>query len=247
MSIPQIQKTKDYDIFKHVKFNREKNKRHIDSIKRIIQEENLLHMHPILVNEKMEVVDGQHRLEAAKDLGLEVFYIQGEISYKHILNSNLFQKKLILEDVIKFYAMKDAVPDYILFQDYITLLELSPKSLIGLIFGTVSNSVIEFIKQGKFKMPNDASKVEKMIYSFARFMEFVKEKRITPFSIFSSSNFTIAFRNLVTISDYREDFFMSKLEQRWFDLKPQLNAKEWTKCLLGIYNWKNHNPINFNE
>jgi len=247
MTVPQIQRTKDYSIFKSVSFNREKNKRHIESIKKIISKENLLHLHPILVNEKMEVVDGQHRLEVAKELGLDVFYIQDQISYEHILNSNLFQKKLNLEDVIKYYALKDGIPSYVQFQEFIQLLDISPKSLMGLIFGTISISMIGFIKTGKFQMPNDTDVIDKLISSLKKFNQFIREKRITPFAMFSSANFTIAFRNLVLLNDYSEDIFFNKLQQRWFDLKPQLNSKEWTRLLVSIYNWKNHNPISLED
>ena len=31
-------------------------------------------MRPIVVNKKMEVMDGQHRLMAAKQLGVEIYY-----------------------------------------------------------------------------------------------------------------------------------------------------------------------------
>lgn len=243
MTAPIILSTKDYSIFKSVNFNREKNRRHIETLKKIILKENLLHLHPILLNEKMEVVDGQHRLEAAKELGLPVYYIRGEISYDHILNSNLFQKKMDLEDVIKFYSMKDKIPDYIRFKDYCECLEVSPKSFIGLIFGSISKEMIEFIKSGKFKLPSDQSLLERLVFSFLKLKDFVKEKRITPFSMFSSSNFTIAFRNLVFIQEFKEEVFFAKLEMRWFDLRPQLNSKEWTRALIGIYNWKNHTPI----
>lgn len=247
MTIPQIQKTSDYSIFHSVAFNREKNKRHIESIKKIITKENLLHLHPILVNEKMEIVDGQHRLEAAKELGLEVFYIQDKISYDHILNSNLFQKKLSLEDVIKFYAIKDAIPDYLEFQRLIDDLAISPKSMIGLIFGSVSKPMISFIKSGRFAMPVDKDVLEKITTSYRRLIDFVREKRITPYALFSSTNFSIAFRNLVLLADFNVDIFFSKLQQRWFDLKPQINAKEWTRQLIAIYNWKNHNPLSLGD
>lgn len=240
---PQIQRTKDYSIFKMVRFNREKNKRHIESVKKIIAKENLLHLHPILVNEYMEVIDGQHRLEAAKELGVEVFYIKDKISYDHILHSNLFQKKMSLEDVIKFYSLKDKLPDYVQFNDYLHLLKISPKAFIGLLFGVISPALLEFIKTGNFKMPSSLHTVEKLVSSLSRFMHFVNEKRITPKSMFSSSSFTIAFRNLVLLNAFSEDIFMNKLELRWFELNPQLNTKEWTKQLIAIYNWKNHNPI----
>ncbi len=243
MEYPKIQSTKDYAIFKMVNFNRTKNKNHIQAVKSIIQKENLLHLHPIIINEQMEVIDGQHRLEAAKELGIDIFYIQDKVSYEHILNSNLFQKKMTLEDVVKFYAVKDKIPHYIEFKDYTELLNLSPKSLIGLLFGTVSIPMIGFIKSGKFQMPPKRSIVENLVFSFSKFKEFTHEKKITPFAMFSSSNFTVAFRNLILLKDYNENVFFSKLEQRWFDLKPQLNSKEWTRLLISVYNWKNHNPI----
>jgi ParB-like nuclease domain len=247
MSIPIIQKTDDYSIFKYIGFNREKNKNHIDSLKKILQKENLLHLHPILLNEKMEVVDGQHRLEAAKELGLEIFYIVSNLSYDHILNSNLFQKRLSLNDVIKFFSLKDKLPDYILLQDYITILSLNPKSIVGLIFGNSSRHIFDFIKKGSFKFPSDMKLIEKLTNSFLKFVNFCKEKRVAPFSMFSTSNFTISYRNLILLSNFNEEIFFSKLELRWFDLKPQLNAKEWTRQLIGIYNWKNQNPIHVND
>lgn len=243
MKKPEILSTKDYSIFKMVNFNRNKNKNHIRSVKEIITKENLLHLHPIIVNEHMEVIDGQHRLAAAIELGIDIFYIQDTVSYEHILNSNLFQKKMSLDDVVKFYSMKDGIKDYLEFKEYAELLSLSPKSLIGLLFGTVSIPMIGFIKSGKFKMPPKKDMVDNLIFSFCKFKEFTHEKKISPFTMFSSANFTIAFRNLILISSYNENVFFSKLEQRWFDLKPQLNSKEWTRLLISIYNWKNHNPI----
>lgn len=204
-------------------------------------------MYPISVNEKMEVIAGQHRLAAAEELGLEVFYIVDKISYEHVLDSNLAQKRMSLEDVIRFYSIKDKIPDYVCFQEYINLLGLSSKALIGLLFGSVSKSIIDFIKSGKFKLPSDQHTIGKITSTFCKFKNFVREKRLTPFSMFSSCNFTVAFRNLVLLQDFKEDIFFGKLEMRWFDLKPQLNAKEWTRTLISIYNWKNHSPLPYGE
>lgn len=243
MSVPIIQKTYDYSIFKTVGFNREKSSKHIAGIKEILQKENLLHLHPILVNPKMEVIDGQHRLEAAKELNLPVFYIQSEISYDHILNSNLLQKKLSLNDVIKFYACKDLIPDYLALREFIELLSINPKALLGLIFGTCSRPVTEHIKSGKFKLPPDMNLINRIVQNYINFMNFIKDKKVTPISMFSCFHFTIAYRNLCLISTFKDQIFYSKLEHRWFELRPQRDAKEWTKKLLDIYNWKNQNPI----
>lgn len=245
MQEPIIIKTSDYSIFKTVGFNRDKNKKHIRGIKNILEKENLLHLHPILVNNKMEVIDGQHRLEAARELGLEIFYIQSDISYDHILNSNLIQKKMSLCDVIKFYSVKDKIEDYIRLRDYLMTLEISAKSLIGLIFGSASPVIIDHLKSGKFKMPKETEVIDKIIMSYMNFSGFCKSKRITPFSMIANFNFTIAYRNLILLTKFSESIFLAKLEMRWFDLKPKINSKEWTRQLINIYNWKNQSPIEF--
>ena len=243
METPKILKTKDYSIFKTVNFNRDKNKKHIKSVIKIIRKENLLHLHPILVNNYMEVIDGQHRLEAAKELNLEVFYIQSDLSYEHILSSNLIQKNASLNDVIKFYAVKDAIPSYVFLHQSLLSLNLSAKGLIGLIFGSCMPALIEQIKEGRFQLPADPTIMNRFVELYKNFIEFVRSKRITPYSMFANSNFTIAFRNLILIHGFSEQTFMNKLDMRWFDLKPQMNSKEWTRQLVSIYNWKNQNPI----
>lgn len=243
MDVPQIQKTEDYSIFKTVNFNRDKSKKHIQAVLKIIKKENLLHLHPILVNDAMEVIDGQHRLEAAKELGAPIFYIQSDLSYEHILSSNLLQKNASLNDVIKFYALKDSIPSYVFLHKTLMSLNLSAKGLIGLIFGSCMPALVEQIKEGKFQIPQDPSTLNRFIETYKNFIDFAKSKRITPYSMFTSSNFTIAFRNLMMIHGFIEQTFMNKLDMRWFDLKPQMNSKEWTRQLVSIYNWKNQNPL----
>jgi hypothetical protein len=244
---PEIHRTMDYDKLKLLKFNRNSSKGAIERMKKAMQKEFLLQFHPIVVNEKLEIIAGQHRYVAAKELGLELFYVQGDVSYDHVIDDNMNHKKQELYDVIKFYAVKDMIPSYRALDDYINRLNISPKALIGLIFGVLSIPMVDFIKSGKFELPNNKKVMDTVIDRFFEFKEFVKEKRITPSSMFNSSNFTVAFRNLVLLSDFKEEIWSSKLEQRWFDLKPQLNSKEWTRQLVSIYNWKNHNPIQLND
>lgn len=243
MISPQIQQTLDYSIFKILGFNRDKRKRQVETIKKAIQAENLLSFHPIIVNERMEVIDGQHRLEAAMQLGLPIFYVQGQVSYDHILISNLIQKRMSLEDAVKFYALKDNIESYLLFRQYLQDLKIGPKALMGLFFGTVSVPMIQFMKSGRFKMPENKDFVQRIVRDFSKFLEFIVDKKIRPVSMFTSPSFTVGYRNLVLIPQFNESIFFSKLSQKWFDLKPQLNASEWTRLLISIYNWKNHYPL----
>jgi hypothetical protein len=68
----QIFVTDEYHIFKKLKGNRGTDlvnvKRIEDSMKIKVQ------YFTVIVNENMEVIDGQHRIEASKELGLQIFY-----------------------------------------------------------------------------------------------------------------------------------------------------------------------------
>jgi hypothetical protein len=238
-----VLKTKDYSIFKFVNFNRDKRRKHIEAMKKVLLKENLLKFHPILVNQNMEVIDGQHRLAAAQELGLEIFYMSGDISYEHILNANLVQRKASISDILKFYAVKDHKEDYIKLRKFCEILEINPKALLGLLFGACTPSLVEFIKSGNFRLPQNSKAPEEIVESFKNFMSFIKERKVKPFSMFSSHNFTIAYRNLFMLNGFNEGIFLSKLQMRWFELVPQVNSHEWTKRLIDIYNWKNHTPL----
>lgn len=65
--------TKDYSIFKRLKGNRGLNEINVKRIADSMTESYLFTV--VIVNEFMEVIDGQHRIEACKRLGLPVNYI----------------------------------------------------------------------------------------------------------------------------------------------------------------------------
>lgn len=71
----QILSTTNYSQFKPLKGNRRVVQGHLKNIIISIQENNLLSVQPILVNEKYEIVDGQHRLEAARRMNIEIYYV----------------------------------------------------------------------------------------------------------------------------------------------------------------------------
>lgn len=71
-SILEIKKTNNYDLFKTIRGNRMINEKNYRKLLASIKEEQLII--PILVNEKYEIIDGQHRFFAASTLGLPVYY-----------------------------------------------------------------------------------------------------------------------------------------------------------------------------
>ena len=72
----QVYKTLDYNVFKRIDGNRAINNKNYSKLINSMKEEQLFI--PILVNEKYEIIDGQHRFSAARELGLPIYYIVQE-------------------------------------------------------------------------------------------------------------------------------------------------------------------------
>lgn len=69
-----------------------------------MEERNLLEQYPILVNENMEIIDGQHRLAAAIRLDIPVHYqILENASLGDVVGINSSQKNWTMMDYIESY------------------------------------------------------------------------------------------------------------------------------------------------
>ena len=65
--------TTKYDMFSFLDANRKLNVRNYSKLINSMKEEQL--KIPIIVNEKFQIIDGQHRFTAEKELGLPVYYM----------------------------------------------------------------------------------------------------------------------------------------------------------------------------
>ena len=239
----EIKSTRDYDKFKLLSCNRYQNKEELKSspefkrLKQSISQDNQLHAFPILVNGRGEVIDGQHRLLAAKDLGMPIYYIEDKNINTNVMQlTNTAVKKWGLIDHINFFA------DHYKNEEYINLLKLmksskmSSKALLLLLAGD-SKTIYEVIKNGKFMMPKKKN-IEEVIESYQGFIAYCEDKHITPMSMFKCNKFVKAFNWLVSTSGYKEKILYSSLDSKWFDLKPQGDATAWYELLIGIYNYR---------
>lgn len=96
--------TNDYDLFKRLTGNRDIPESRISKIIDSIQKIGWVH-NPIVVNEEMEVIDGQGRLTALKRLKMPVEYIIAPgASTKECVYMNMNMVNWKLPDFIKSYA-----------------------------------------------------------------------------------------------------------------------------------------------
>ena len=100
----KVYTTKDYSIFKRLVGNRDIPESRISKIVESIQTIGWVH-NPIIVNEKMEVIDGQGRLTALQRLKMPVEYIIAEgAGNKECIYMNMNMVNWKLPDFIKSYA-----------------------------------------------------------------------------------------------------------------------------------------------
>lgn len=116
--VNKVYKTYDLSIFKSIDGNRVPNLQHIRRLTDSLKVHGMK-CNPILVNEKMEVIDGQHRLQAAKNVNTFVYYIVVN-GYKleevHTLNLN--QKNWNKRDYMDGYADM-GVESYIKLKEFV--------------------------------------------------------------------------------------------------------------------------------
>lgn len=150
VKVANILATRNYDLFKFIDGNRD-----IDHSKRVessISEVGMLYC-PILVNEKYEIIDGQHRFEACKNLNLPIlFTVQNGIGISEVRKMNSVSKNWKSKNYIHSYAHGDeSTQDYkyleILTQKYPAFTE---KTICMAIDGNAGRNHAAKIKDGTY-------------------------------------------------------------------------------------------------
>lgn len=115
--VGSVYEESDYTKFKFLDGNRGTNEVHLKRLKLSVEEYGQLKC-PIMVNSKMEIVDGQHRYAIARALGLPIYFIINDdygIEEVKILNTNM--KNWGKSDYLKMYCDQKK-PEYLLFEKY---------------------------------------------------------------------------------------------------------------------------------
>lgn len=96
----------DYKQFSFLVNNRQTARTHINRLKDAIQRNpEILEVQPILCNEKLEIIDGQHRFVAASELGLPIHYtvVKG-LDISTARDMNVLQRRWHMDDYAYSFA-----------------------------------------------------------------------------------------------------------------------------------------------
>lgn len=212
--VNEVYKTNDLSIFKFTKFNR-----NVVHTREMLEQAKQGFISPIIVNEYMVVIDGQHRLEHAKEAGVPIEYIiKPGLDENDIVRMNTTQRKWSMLNYIESYANKG-------FEDYVALLNLLNQKYANITETIViargrtnhTNSINEDVKNGNFKFVNFQETL-----NFLKYYQKFREETKTP----KRSKVALALYALYRIEGFDGDRLIKKVLQKKFD--DELRVKGFT-------------------
>lgn len=228
----QVYTTKDYFLFKPVNGNRNKNMLHLNRLKKSISDNYLFTA--IIVNENYEIIDGQHRFEAIKELKLPLNYIIMKgytLREVQILNAN--SKNWNAEDYLEGYCNL-GFKDYIVYRNFKNKYNFGHNECMSLL----SNSrdvKLNLFYEGKFKVYNllEAEKKADLILLTEPYYKNCRRRSYVyaMIALFNNPNFIF--------SD-----FLQKLKIQPTALQDCNNQTSYLSLIEEIYNYKSRNKVN---
>lgn len=167
--IGQIHETTEYDRFKFMKENRSVDKTREKKIEKSIDANGWI-MNPILVNENMEIIDGQGRFTVLRNKGLPVQYIIGNnMGPKECIVLNTSNSTWSLSDYIESY-MEQGYKGYGYlwhlcneFKEY----KITTAEIVFAINGTI-DSQNNIIKNGRFTCSEEQMEIAEDLLNYRK-------------------------------------------------------------------------------
>ena len=248
----EVLKTKDYTKFKLLCKNRRINRGHVKFLRNSIIEENLLSIQPIIVDKDSFIIDGQHRLEAAKQLDLPIYYtVQTKETSSNALYLLQQSKSWALNDYINFYTETKPGMNYNLFYHYRDKYGMGV-DILSCIFSMYSISesahgmytTKKLIKKGLFHFEDiDIKSFEEDLDKYIEYRDFCSKRKINPKTIYLSGSASIAFCCFAGFYNPCWETFFSQLDEAWHILKPQYSYRYHIETFVKLYNYKKRSKI----
>jgi hypothetical protein len=251
--VTNVLTTKNYDMFNHVDGNRIVNKLHVRRLRESFKTKYLLS--PIIVNSRFQIIDGQHRFNAAKELGLPINYIicpDYQLKEVQLLNTNSKNWKredylnafcdLGYEQYIAFRKFKNRYPEY------------GIENCMALLTNTSSTSGSGMTKLKDFKSESNKDgqvRVRKfeegnfIIKDFDYACEMADNLRLIKpyYSGYNRRFFVLAMIGIFKNEKYSHEQFIARLTSCPIPLEARANVTQQKLLIEEIYNYRSRDKI----
>lgn len=234
----KVEKTTDYSMFKTIAGNRSVNNAHLKHLSESLSTKNMLEQNPILVNKKMEVIDGQHRLRVATTLGIPVYYTvveNADLNEVVMLNAN--SRQWGMNDYLESFIQRGH-QDYQTLKDFMQNYELPLGVSARLLSGTQmkAHDLVKDFKNGRFE-------VKEQGYAEALAKTLVGLKPYVEGSLWRSRDFIGALQYAFGIVEPR--VLIHKVKTSRNKVQPRGSVKDYLRQFEDIVNYRSRTEIRF--
>jgi hypothetical protein len=235
--VNDVYSTKDYNKFKFRGDNRIVKDNHVKGLIQNMKERGWEPGSYVVINEKGEIIDGQHRVKAAIQVGIPVHYtIEKKAGFETIRNLNRNQKNWAITDHIHGFVQENN-PHYIKLNNFIKEFpELKVTECMMLCKNSFSSVSREEFESGNFKT-KDMSKAREWGNNIMSLKPYFKG--------YSRSIFVRALVKLLSNKqEFKFDRFLHKVQ-----LRPNLvfmcgTVEQYVTMIEDVYNYSSRKKIN---
>ncbi len=231
----KIYKTMDYSKFKSIHGNRNKNLQHIRRIKTSMEQQYLFTV--IIINEKFEIIDGQHRFDAISDLGLPLHYMICKgygLPEVHRLNAN--SKDWTAEDYMNGYC-ELGYTEYLQYRDFKNKYKICHNVCISLLTGVRhgGKALDKAFNMGTFK-----------IKSMKNAVDIIEKVYLTSpyFNNYKSRSYIYAIFKLLKNPNFEFIEFLQKLKLQPTVMINCSTSEQYINLIEEIYNYRRREKVN---
>ena len=236
-----VMRSNNYDMFKFMEGNRKINSSNLNQIIVSMREKQLII--PITVNEKFEIIDGQHRFSACKYLGLPVYFIiEKGYNIEDVIRANVNGgRKWFDDDYLNKYCLlkDDRYLEIKKIKDDFNISTNDFIKILSIIQGKKMPLVKREFREGKINLDG-----MQLLINFLMSLETFKD-----FKHYKNGNFVVAFSRLFFREDYDHEYMTKKYKTYYPNLTKQTYIDEYLSVLCNkIYSYgTTKNPIYYSS
>lgn len=231
-----LHKSINYDQFKFIEKNRSINKSHLLKLINKIQIENLTYVNPIIVDKDMNIIDGQHRFLACKELNFPFYYvIDDDYNENKMVMLNTDKLNWSLDDWIHLYCESNK-------QEYISLKNFLDKYKLPISLALAWLDLKEIdLNRSSLKDGSFVFYMNKMTQSSLdltmELIDYLKNNNFKPQRIYRQKPFHVACKKFFSSEPVDAKYFFERLSMQPIRIAYSLTWQQYFDSLVEIYNF----------